>query len=189
MKTVTIHRITHTLTRHITAIALAAFILVTGGCGQDQEAHARGSESSKFVRINSPAPNFTLPYHGKTGSLSLEDLRGDVVLVNFWASWCPPCKAELPDLVELSEEYTDEGLTILGVIVNSPPDEINQVTEQFGIPYTSVVGTSAMSNYWQVESVPTTYILDKAGKVRYKYVGSRNRVTFERDILRLLNEG
>lgn len=144
------------------------------------------SDSVRQARVNEVAPNFTLKYYGAAGQMSLNDLRGKVVLVNFWASWCPPCRSELPGLVALYDQYHDRGFEVLGVVVNSQPEEVDQIIAQFRIPYRSVTGNDGVAQMWQVSALPTTYILDKDGVIRYHYLGARPRATFERDVVRLL---
>ena len=156
-------------------------VYLAAGCGKSDEQAA-----SMTVRLNAAAPNFTLPFHGSTGQLSLSDLRGKVVLLNFWASWCPPCRSELPDIVSLQRQYKDKGLEVLGVIVNSRPEDVDQLIGQFGIPYRNVTGNEGISQIWQVSGIPTTYMIDRNGVIRARYEGAQPRSTFEWDVVRLL---
>ena len=170
--------ITRTPVRHMPLIAVTAFaVMALTACG-----------SPGIARLGATAPDFTLPLHGGQDALTLSSLRGKVVLVNFWGSWCPPCKAELPDLVSLHGDYAERDFVLLGVLVKSAPTEVDQVSSQFGIRYSSVVGTQDIAQTWGVTAVPTTFILDREGVVRFRYEGPRNRTTFERDVMLLLSE-
>ncbi len=167
------------------AIALLLFTGILGfapGCSKDQGQASTPTE----VRINAPAPNFTLSYHGAPGQMSLDELRGKVVMVNFWASWCPACRSELPDIASLYRDYKDRGFEVLGVVVDSRPEEVDRIINDFRIPYPSVTGNDGMARMWHVSGVPTTYVIDREGVVRAQYIGARQRSTFERDIVRLL---
>ncbi len=172
---------------------LFALLLVTMsslvGCSETQsQPTGETFVEPRPVRLNSAAPDFAMPWYGEQGNGRLADLKGKVVLVNFWASWCGPCKSELPDLVTLHADYQDRDFAVLGVIINSHPQEVGQVISRYNVTYPSVTANEMLARYWQVESIPTTYILDREGVVRYKYVGARSRSTLERDILRLLSE-
>lgn len=166
----------------VAALAISAIALVSR-YGSDRDAAA-----TDVAAVNRAAPEFTLPLFGGDGQLSLSGLRGKVVLINFWASWCGPCKQALPDLVALTRAYSGDGFAAIGLIVNSDPSEARAVIEQFDVPYRNAVATRAVAENWRVESVPVTYIIDRDGVVRYRYVGVRSRSTIERDILLLLEK-
>lgn len=168
-------------------ILFITVISLVGCSNADSQSQGMTFVEQRPVEPNVVAPDFIMPWHGEAGSGQLSDLRGQVVLLNFWASWCPPCKRELPDLVALHTAYADSGFTVLGALVNSSPQEVDQVVAQYRIPYQSVTANDTLAAYWQVESIPTTYLIDRNGIVRYRYVGARDRRTFERDILRMLS--
>ena len=172
----------------VSALLMAAIFPLTGCSESESQVQGATFVESRPVQPNSTAPDFSMPWYGKEGNGRLTELRGKVVLVNFWASWCPPCKGELPDLIALHNDYEDRGFAVLGVIINSHPQEVGQVISRYNVSYPSVTANEMLARYWQVESIPTTYILDRDGVVRYRYIGARNRSTFERDILRLLEE-
>ena len=117
----------------------------------------------------------------------LADLRGRVVLLNFWATWCLPCRAEIPELNKMQRELQDRGLTVVGVSVF---DEASDIKE-FDIKqeYTVLTGNEDVKAKFEgVPSVPTTYIIDREGRIRQKIIGARDRADFEAAIKPLLDE-
>ncbi len=110
--------------------------------------------------------------------VSLSDLRGQVVLLNFWASWCPPCKAEMPDLQAL---YRDQGaarkFVVVGVDVEEDQATAAAFARQFGISFPLVVdSTGQVSNdRYSIRARPTSFIIDRDGKVRYRWTGQQSR--------------
>lgn len=129
-----------------------------------------------------PAP--TLRYTSLEGDTpgALADHRGQVVLVNLWATWCPPCRKEMPDLDRLQQQYRDQGLVVLQ-ISNEPRDTITGYLEKQ--PMTTTHGYVA--NFpWPIAAFPTTYIVDREGVIRQSMVGGRSFKHFERAVAKLL---
>lgn len=136
------------------------------------------------------APNFTWTESGK--SASLNDLKGNVVFVNFWATWCGPCKKEMPDLSAISQELKDKNFKMIGV--NVFQQEGGQTVEDFlsksPVSYLVVDGNEQMVNAFStadgqpMEAVPTTFIIDKDGKIVETIIGSRSKA----DFLKLINK-
>ncbi len=152
---------------------------------------ACGSEAPSVATVNKPAPEFTLKYHGTNEEMNLSDLRGKVVLVNFWGTWCPPCKAELPDLVSLYNDYRDQDVEFLGVLVHRQPSDARLVptlAHQYGIEYRYVTGEPEVFQRFGISAVPTTFIIDREGVIRHQYRGAKARATFERDVVRVLEQ-
>jgi peroxiredoxin len=136
-----------------------------------------------------PAPAFTLT--SLEGSkVSLSDFRGKVVILDFWATWCPPCKREIPDFIVLQTKYGAQGLQILGVAVSDEESAVRKFVKDVGMNYPVVLGTPAVSSqYGGVESIPTTFVIDRDGKIRETFVGYRSVDTFEAVIGPLLGGG
>ncbi len=166
--------------RHQT-LFLAAFLTVIAVVTVLQ----RPVQAREFKRPK--APDFTLvSIHGDTVRLS--DFRGRVVILDFWATWCPPCRAEIPSFVELYKTYRDSGLVVLGVALDKP-EKVRQFYEDFHMNYPVVIGNRSLAaRYGGIAGIPTTFVLDKEGRIFRKYVGYRPKEVFLNDIHRLLAE-
>jgi peroxiredoxin len=119
----------------------------------------------------SPAPDFTLAARDG-GKVSLADLKGQVVMINFWATWCGPCRQEMPLLAQLQAKYEPLGFTLLGV--NVEPDSAAAVTWLKGMPVTFPIlfdTDSAVAGRFGVEGMPSTVFVDRNGQVRYVHRG------------------
>jgi len=124
------------------------------------------------------APDFRISdLEGKTHTLN--DYRGKILLVNFWATWCPPCRAEIPDFVEVYAAEKDKGLAILGISVDDlPASELLNFVRRYKINYPVALATSEIINQFQPgEFIPTTIFIDKNGRIRHKHVGLLNKKT------------
>jgi peroxiredoxin len=121
--------------------------------------------------LEQPAPDFTLDL--LDGSvLTLSDLRGQVVVVNFWATWCPPCEAEMPDLQAVWEEYRPEGVVFVGVAFDEDAGAVREMASRYGITYAlGLEAESSISTAYGVTGVPETYVVGIDGKVAHVYVG------------------
>jgi thiol-disulfide isomerase/thioredoxin len=140
----------------------------------------------RLVRNPDPAPDFKLAgLDGK--SIGLADFKGKVILVNFWATWCGPCRAEIPDLVELQNKYKDQ-LQIIGLVVDDDDqDAINSFVKKFGINYPVAVATTELRiQYGGIPALPTSFVLDPQGRVVQKHEGLRDPVLYEVEIRSLL---
>lgn len=125
-----------------------------------------------------PAPDFQLTdLEGKTHTLS--DYKGKILLINFWATWCPPCRAEIPDFVEVYASKKSQGLEILGVSVdNLAPSALKNFVSRLKINYPVALATEKIILDFQPgEYIPTTIVLDKKGHIRYKHVGQLDKET------------
>jgi len=143
----------------------------------------------RSINANSGAPDFTLKnQHGE--KISLSDYRGKVVILNFWATWCPPCKAEVPGFVEMYNEHKDDGLVILGVSLDRDGwRSVAPFIRNHEVSYPVVIGNRDVAEaYGNIQSIPTTFVLDKQGKIQRKYVGLRDEKVFENDFQTLINE-
>ncbi|HEX4380001.1 MAG TPA: TlpA disulfide reductase family protein, partial [Candidatus Acidoferrum sp.] len=154
-----------------------------------QEANPPGPDSGpviRFVRNPDLAPDFKLDgIDGKP--LSLSASHGKVILLNFWATWCGPCRAEIPDLIELQKKYADK-LQIIGLDVDDDDStEVKQFVEKFGINYPVAMVTNEIRiQYGGVAALPTSFVLDSEGRVVQKHEGLRNPLLYEYEIRSLI---
>src|SRR5579864_1371185 len=138
------------------------------------------------------APDFDLKIlDGQGGTLQLSSLRGKAVLVNFWATWCEPCKIEMPWLIELQKKYGPQGFQIVGV-TNEETNEktIADFARKMGVNYPVVRGTTkAVDSYGVTDGLPTSFFIDRSGKVVAEVVGLRNESIIEDAIKSSLEQG
>lgn len=133
------------------------------------------------------AEDFTLNNgYGKT--YSLNDFKGKMVILNFWATWCPPCKKEIPDFIKLYEKYKDNGLVILGVSVDQGGWMITkEFAESAGINYPIVMANRDITyKYGGVRSIPTTFVINQKGQIAASFTGYRPRNIWEEQIRTIL---
>ena len=138
----------------------------------------------------SAAPDFELKsLDGK--QVRLSDYRGRAVLLNFWATWCAPCKIEMPWFVDLQKQYAAQGLQVIGVAMDDSGEEtIAKFAQQMGVNYPVLIGKEAVGDaYGGVEFLPTTFIIDRQGKVVDRVFGLVGRSEFEDDIKKALGPG
>jgi thiol-disulfide isomerase/thioredoxin len=133
------------------------------------------------------APDFDLPtLDGQR--MKLSDFRGKAVLLNFWATWCSPCKIEMPWLVELQKQYGKDGLVVLGVAMDdTAPPKIAEFANEMGVNYPILLGTDQVSDdYGDVQYLPTTFYVDRNGVVLDKVAGLLGRAEIEKDVRKIL---
>lgn len=132
------------------------------------------------------APDFALP-RIDGGQLRLSSYRGKVVLLDFWATWCVPCREETPHFVRLQQKYGDRGLQIIGVSMDDSPDPVRGFYDQFHVNYPVVMGTAETgSAYGGVLGLPIAYLIDRDGRIYAKHMGATDAAVFEMDITTLL---
>ncbi len=134
-----------------------------------------------------PAPDFTLKtLDGK--DISLSSLKGKAVMVNFWATWCEPCKIEMPWLVELQDKYRKDGFEIIGVAMDdSGQKEISEFARKMKVNYTVVIGSEKVADlYGGLDGLPTNFFLDRNGKVIDSFKGLRSESVIVDDIKKAL---
>jgi cytochrome c biogenesis protein CcmG/thiol:disulfide interchange protein DsbE len=138
------------------------------------------------------APDFSLQDLSDQ-KVSLSDFRGKVVLLDFWATWCPPCRMSIPELVKLQDKYRDDGLEILGISLDDPQDELSRYLKEFKEKYKINYrilrfNNKVMQDYFGMESpaIPTMFVIDRDGKIREKIVGFDPKA-LKRSLARLLD--
>lgn len=128
------------------------------GCTQDPEEPRR-------------APSFELPVLNG-GTLALSDRDGSVLLVNFWASWCSPCRKEMPELDALYRQYRDQGLTVWGISVDPRAEQARAFADDLDVSYPLLLDSDMrVSGDYKVRAMPSTVVVDAAGRIRHTQLG------------------
>jgi cytochrome c biogenesis protein CcmG/thiol:disulfide interchange protein DsbE len=145
--------------------------------------HARtGSEEHAF------APDFSLP-DLKGGHLELSAYRGKVVLLDFWATWCDPCRDEIPRFAELQEKYREQGLQIIGISMDDEPEPVRDFYQKFKMNYPVVMGNAKIGEaYGGVLGLPIAFLIGRNGRIYSRHIGATDTTMFETEIVRLLAE-
>jgi peroxiredoxin len=149
-----------------------------------------GSAASAAVTPAAGAPDFTLPTLGGP-NLRLQEQRGRVVMINFWASWCGPCRDEMPQLARLYDKYRASGFTVLAVNIDEDPHKAANVAQQLGMRFPVLLDTGKqVSRLYDLSAMPSTVLVDRDGRVRYVHRGYRDGYaeTYDRQIRELLRE-
>ena len=183
-------------------ILFLTFLLV--GCGNSnaqqngrkiKNSPAKKDQNQVTAKQNNSilAPNFTLA-DLEGNWVSLDDMKGKVVLLNFWGTWCGPCRVEIPAFINLVEKYEKEGLEIVGVTLTSgPPENIQAFANKWGINYTLLTDIEGNETQFviakygeaigqRINGIPTTFIIDREGIIQKKYVGPRPESVFAKDL-------
>jgi peroxiredoxin len=140
------------------------------------------------VPVNYPAPELEL--ENITGEVeSLSDFQGQVVLVNNWATWCPPCKAEMPTLAGYYNAHVDEGFMVIAIEAGDPHDQVARFTEDYDLPFKVWLDPNSKAlNAFKNGNLPSSYVVDRVGVIRYAWTGEINRDMLEKFVTPLLSE-
>ena len=162
---------------------VVALALALAGCSLTDPVEVR----LKPEKNRKLAPQFTLK-DANGGNVKFSDFRGKVVLLNFWATWCGPCKIEIPWLIEFQQTYKDRDLVVLGVSFDDDGwTSVKPYVEEKKINYRVMIGTDEMAKlYGGVESLPTTFLVDKQGRIASTHIGLVSKSTYRLEIERLL---
>lgn len=136
------------------------------------------------------APDFTLPSLDGP-NLRLNEQRGQVVMINFWATWCGPCREEMPHLARLYDKYQKSGFTVFAVNIDEEPQKAAKLAKQLGMRFPVLLDTEKkVSRLYDLSAMPSTVLIDRDGRVRYQHRGYRNgyEVTYDQQIRELLRE-
>ena len=134
--------------------------------------------TSVAAHVDFRAPNFRLDtLDGQ--SVSLSDLRGQVVLINFWATWCPPCRKEFPELAKAYDEHNGD-FVILGVDLQESPGDVRRFADEYGAKFPIVIDADAsVSKAYRLIGLPSSYFIDQNGVLRDQFFGPLSRATID----------
>ncbi len=170
------------LLRFVSSVMVA--IVLSGVCFPVTEAFGQGARTSG-AKNSKPLAELTLPdLNGAKWRLS--EQRGKVVLINFWATWCPPCREETPVLISLAKDFRARGLSVAGIALDQEGAiVVKEFVAEYKIPYPVLlpVPGSALS---RIQPVPTTLLIDRQGRLAKKYVGAIEEIILREDIEKLL---
>ena len=167
-----------------TVIAALAVLLALGaGCGKTEHE----GPAARGGAIGSQAPEFALPdLDGKI--VKTADFKGKVVILDFWATWCGPCRMEVPHFVALQSKYGNQGLEIVGLSLDKGgAGDVKPFVKEFNVNYTMLIANDGTaSQYGGITGIPTTFVLDKNGKIVKRFLGYTDPEVFEETIKPLL---
>ena len=168
----------------------AALLVSLAACSSPRQtggAPDSGGTANAAGKDLKPAPDFSLP--GPDGKLvRLSDFKGKVVLLDFWATWCGPCKIEIPWFVEFQRKYKDQGFTVLGISMDEGGwSEVRPFVEEMKMNYPVLLGNDEITGpFGGIEVLPTTFIIDKQGRIVAMHRGLTSKDDFENAIKGLL---
>ena len=176
--------------------AAFAFLLVLAlslaGCGGGSQKGAEGTSGSAPAAGGNGEPGTQAPGYelaDLTGKMvSDKEFAGKVVILDFWATWCPPCREEIPHFVQLQSKYRDQGLVIVGLSLDAGgAADVAPFAEEHNINYPMLIGNDVVAKaYGGVNSIPTTFVIDRTGKIVKRFVGFTPPEVFEQTIAPLL---
>jgi thiol-disulfide isomerase/thioredoxin len=164
------------------AACIAGFLVAGLVCLNAARALAQETSTAR-----TPAPDWQLnDLNGKMVKFS--DFRGKVVILDFWATWCAPCRIEIPHFVELQKQYGDKGLTVIGVSLDEQGQEIvKKFVKRLGVIYPIVMGNEkVVEAYGGIYAILTTFVIDRRGRIVSQHIGYDDKAVFEKEIQSLL---
>lgn len=168
------------LTPYSTALAAA---LLLAACSSPERA---GASHLKTEATRKPAPNFSLK-DADGRIVQLSDFRGKVVLLNFWATWCDPCRIEIPWFVEFERQHKGQGFAVVGVSMDEDGwQAVKPFVREAGINYRILLGNDTVSDlYGGIDSLPTSFVIDREGRIAAVHIGLVSKSRYENDLQQL----
>lgn len=170
------------------AVALASVTLPVAGCSTSEPAASAAANPACDPKARPANMDFVLKdMHGN--DVRFADYKGKVVLLNFWATWCAPCKSEIPAFVKLQDKYRDQGVAFLGFSVDDPVDQLLPFAAEYKMNYPVLVGDGrddVQDAYGPMWGVPVTVFISRDGKICKRHLGEGKLEQFEKEIQSLL---
>ncbi|MBI2118489.1 MAG: redoxin domain-containing protein [Elusimicrobia bacterium] len=172
----------------VTIFVLAAIIGISIGLVQRRNSQSlTGETSGRITDRSTSAPDFTV-YDLANKPVKLADFKGKAVVLDFWATWCPPCLEDIPHFKKLHQKYSDQGLVILGVSLDeSGRDHVKEFVKENSISYPIAMSNDRIvKDFGGIRGIPTTFIIDRNGKTVEKLVGYHDLEKFESLVKKVL---
>jgi thiol-disulfide isomerase/thioredoxin len=170
-------------------ILIFSAVIFLFGCNEGERTSGKTLQTSRETRTataDKSAPDFTVStIDGR--SVSLASLKGKVVIIDFWATWCGPCVYEIPGFIRLYEKYKDRGLEIIGLSVDRNRSAVVDFARRKGINYhIAFADRDIQAKYGGIQAIPTTFFIDRDGNIAGSVVGARDEAFFEEEVKKLL---
>jgi len=151
-------------------------------------ASRRTAQKPKPKASGNLAPDFTVKdIDGR--KLTLSDYKGKVVLLNFWATWCAPCRTEIPHFVEMQNRFGLNGFQVIGISMDDDAKPVREFAQQFGLNYPVAVGDDKLAeSYGGVLGLPISFIIDREGRIYAKRIGAADAAVFDNEVIDLLRK-
>ena len=145
--------------------------------------HRSGSQVAQL----SPAPDFSLT-DLSAHTISLSAYRGKVVLLDFWATWCEPCKVEIPHFIEMQNRYGAQGLQVIGISMDDDEKPVRDFQQQYKMNYPVAVGNAKLAqSYGGILGLPITFLIDREGRIYSRHIGQTQPAVFDGEVRELLS--
>ena len=148
------------------------------------------SDSAEACTVDDKMADLSFTLQDINGDqIHLSDYKGKVLLLDFWATWCAPCRVEIPGFIELFDQYEDDGLAILGISVDDPVDSLLLYAEELEMDYPILIGDGRddiKDSYGPLYGFPTTFLINREGEICHQHTGFAPKQQFESEILQLL---
>ena len=153
-----------------------------------QNEPVEAAKPEPVVACDNPAPDFSLS-DMKGNTVSLSDFHGKVVILDFWATWCAPCRMEIPSFIKMKDQYSKQGLAVVGVSLDRNRAVVPGFAKKLGINYPILFGGRDISiAYGNIAAIPTTFIIDRDGCIKHRLIGLHSKDQFEALIKPLLDQ-